>query len=315
MTLIEGSSSDIFQILADDVHLAGFALRGTGSTTLVRIDGTATGGIDRVSIQDCLLERGIGIRAQFASGRFEGNLVQNSQAIGVQINGGPAINPARIVFYRNRVILHSLNGVDIHGDAGYLTPPPTKIYVEVSENDFSQNGSAGQNVNGLPQFGSGLVFTIDDADDTNRQAEQIIDAEISANVHDNTFDGNSNYGLVVNGRIRAPASSARLSFFGSFTHNHYCGNGNNRALFGFTFYARSLKYGTPAYSQGNTRYFAASNYDLISVDDGLLQGFDFDNPVLDPDHLAIPLQNHLTFNGQPIAGTSIQSFGPPGSCP
>lgn len=316
MSRVDGGARQMFLIADDDVAIERLYLRAGSGRELIHVDGSASGrGIEGLSIRENVLEGGL-IRTRWASGTIDGNLMRKSPSVYGLIRGGPADHPARIRFLRNRVTGAFLNGIHFDGDMGSPTTGPSASEFDIEGNEFSNNGSAGQGINSLPQFGAGAQFFIDDADNSNLPSEQHIDAQIVAVVVNNTFEGNQNYGVVMGGRIRSPKSSARVKFFAQFSGNGFCGNGNNAGIFGFTFFSRSLKFGTPGYVGGAARFFGNSEYQ-VSIDDGdgLAQAFDHDNSSTDPGNGAV-LENRLEVNDseENLAGTSISPFKKAVSC-
>ncbi len=344
-SLAVSTSPQFLKVLADDVRISGLSLDGIASangTHLIFIDGKndidGGGAIEGFAIEGCFLTRG-NLNTRLASGKIHGNLM-TAGLIGAQICGGPAECPPRVVLSENRFAGHGRNGAHILGSQGSLVPPAFPagagaLEVAVRGNDFSGNGAKPALFNGLPQFGCGLQFFINDF----RTGDQNADARIEAHVHDNSFDDNQNYGVVVGELVSSLTTEARYSFRGTFRRNTYGGNGNNRAMFGFGFFSRSLKLGTGPYmtfvNTSINRYPRGSDYEIKAVDDELnvpvdaatllfhddpfvapapepcvprTLAFDFDVPLENPDIPGESLGNLLIFNRVPFVGQSVSNY-------
>ena len=150
--------------------------------------------------------------------------------------------------------------------------------------------------------------------------------------------------VVVGELLSSTTTAARYDFEGRFERNRYCGNGNNRAMFGFGFFARSLRLGTGAYlthaSTPRNRYPRGSRCTITAVDDELTQpidaapllyydnspappptppilrtlAFDHDVPLKNPDKSDEVLGNTLTVNGVGVGGQRISAYTA-ASCP
>ena len=143
----------------------------------------------------------------------------------------------------------------------------------------------------------GLSFLVND----NSRSDSTQPASIEAQVHDNSFIENNNWGLSVAQRIAPTASLTGYEFEGTFERNRYCGNGLNAAIFDFRQVTTTLSPQNPQvthfrYGRGSTYIIHAENDQLTST------GYDMDNPANDPDPhgnegAGTPLENTLIFNG------------------
>lgn len=275
--------------------------------------------VERVS--DFVIRRNVirhtftGLQTLLASGVIEANLFLSNNANGVGIGGGSIADPAQVTLRANRAT-QNLEGLNLTSVANTFVLQlgantlavvplqttfdrtivddqdniPDSLRATVTANDFSNNTSAGLRCFFLaPQFYN-----------THDQSQPITGNTVAI-IRDNSFNGNGDYGIIVDAGFpfRNTPRSFLGSFSGTFGNNELAGNGRTSAFFGFTRVFVSL--GTQPRSL--FKYFERSNFDVTDID-GEFAVFDFDNPIADPFD-AVNLQNTLTINGVPFVGTQI----------
>jgi len=246
---------------------------------------------------------------------IEANLFLSNNANGVGIGGGSIADPAQVTLRANRATQNLVGliltavantfGLQLGANTLAVVPLqttfdrtnvhdqnniPDKLDATVIANDSSNNSSAGLRCFFLPpQF-------------YNTQDEtQPITGNILAIIRDNSFNGNGDYGIIVDAGFpfRNTPRPFTGSFTGTFGNNDLAGNGRTPAFFGFTRVFVSL--GTQP--RAGFKYLQQSSFDVTDVDEELAV-FDFDNPLADPFD-GVNLQNTFNINGVPFVGTLI----------
>jgi hypothetical protein len=304
------ASAVMFQVQAANVRITGLVLDGLRPLSLllmgpgqggvvINIDGALTSS-DGFSIEGNLLQgAATGVFSRMASGNIQGNrfALMNS---GSASFGGPPEQTKSVAFRDNLVVGNTNVGAAFQGGTGSRNLPrvadgPGSLSVEVSDNEFRENGAVG------PNFPSvGLSFLIND----DSRSDATLPARIDAQVHDNLFIENRNWGMSVAQRVSPNARLTGFDFEGTFKNNRYCGNGLNEAIFAFRQITTTLGGGAVHF-----RFGRGSEFIVHAEDDPLAWvGFDLDHPANDPDphdytnpteheDPGVPLGNTLIFNG------------------
>ena len=299
----------MLQVRAANVRITALVLDGlrpvpppTGPLQggiVINIDG-APSSSDGFSIEGNVIQGAAqGITSRMASGTIRGNrltLLSNGSAS----FGGRPEQDKSVAFLDNLVIGNSNVGTAFQGGTGSRNSPPVEdgpgsLFVEVSGNEFRENGSDTPNFTNV-----GLSFVVND----DSRSDTTQPATIEADVHDNFFIENRYWGLDVAQRVRPNVRLIGFEFEGTFERNHYCGNGLNEAIFAFRQVTTTLGGGTVhfRFGRGSTYVIHAENDPLASI------GFDLDHPAYDPDphdytnpieheDPGVPLGNTLIFNG------------------
>jgi hypothetical protein len=230
-----------------------------------------------------------------ASGTIQGNRLTSNFSGSASFGGRPDL--AKSVAFRDTLVINNSNvGAAFQGGNGSRNPPkvqngdgPGSLSVEVFGSEFRGNGSVGPNFASL-----GLSFLVND--DSRSDPTQA--ASIEAQVHDNSFIENSNWGVAVAQRIAPNVPEIGYQFEGTFERNRYCGNGFNPAIFDFRQVTTTL---SPLLPQTHFRYARGSTYIIHAENDPLASiGFDLDHPAIDPDPPGGPLGNTLIFDGMTV---------------
>jgi hypothetical protein len=287
----------MFYVKATNVRITGLVLDGGPGQAgyVITIDGTFS--TDGFMIDGNLIQgASTGIVSRMASGTIQGNRL-TSMGSGSASFGGRPEDAKSVAFSGNLVIGNSNVGAAFEGGNGsrntavfpMAADGPGSLSVEVSGNEFRGNGAPGPNNANL-----GLSFLINDYS----RSDPTQSASLEAQVHDNLFAENLNWGIAVAQRIAINSSLTGYEFEGTFERNSYCGNGRNAAIFDFRQVTTTLGGGSQPfrYGRGSTYIVHAENDQLTSID------YDMDNPANDPDaHTneppGTPLLNTLIFNG------------------
>lgn len=275
----------MFQVQAANVRITGLVLDGLrplsvllqgpeGCGVVINIDASVTSS-DGFSIDGNVVQgAATGVTSRMASGTIQGNRFTAMNSGSASFGGGPEQGTS-VAFLDNLVIANTNIGAAFEGGTGSKTLPtsPGSLSVEVSGNEFRGTGAVG------PNFPSvGLSFLVND----DSKSDSAQPASIEAQVHDNLFAENLNWGLDVAQRISPNAPLAGYEFEGTFERNIYCGNGRNAAIFDFRQVTTTLSPTNPLvmhfrYGRGSTYIVHAENDQLTSI------GYDKDNPANDPD--------------------------------
>jgi hypothetical protein len=281
--------------------------------------------VDRVSDfavhENAFIHTGIGTITRLSSGVVEGNYYLGNASVGPGIGGGSMNHPAQVTLSRNRST-GATGGADIRGEPSLRTLDlgantvqleplqlvydrnnpadaanlPDTLDVVVSNNDFSGNLTAG-----LWYFAYAINQAFGYQTANPSQPKSSI---VRATIVGNTFNGNGDYGIraEAGGALRSNLRPFTQSFTASFNQNSLQENGRTGALFGFV--AGDVSLGDASLQQ--FKYLQNSTYRLTDLD-GELAGFDYDNPLADPQSGLI-LNNQLVVNGATVApGIKITS--------
>ena len=298
------------------VTIAGFVLDAISGNSNLRGRGII---VERVS--DFVIRRNVvrhtytGLQTLLASGVIEGNLLFSNNANGIGIGGGSLADPSQVTVRANRAT-QNLEGL-IFGVVANTFPLqlgantlavvplqttfdlnnahdqdniPDKLRATVIANDFSDNTSAGLRCFFLsPQFYN-----------THDQSQPITGNTVAI-IRDNSFNGNGDYGIIVDAGFPFRNTPRQFTgvFMGTFENNELAGNGRTSAFFGFTRVFVSLG----NQPRAGFKYLQQCSFDVTDID-GEFAVFDFDNPIADPFD-GVNLQNTLTINGVPFVGTQI----------
>ena len=158
---------------------------------------------------------------------------------------------------------------------------PNLLTTAVNDNDFSGNVAYGLRCGAYPP-------------DNYFKLKADLTARLEANISGNLFNGNQNYGLMLDAAFPPPqldksAVSARFDL--TLQGNALAGNGRATALFTFERFTVSL--GSDALK--DFKYLSQSLYNLNDTE-GETLGFDYDNPVMDPFN-GTALNNAIIING------------------
>ena len=294
----------MFQVSAANVRITGLVLDGqnvrpqtpTQSGNVIFIDGALTSA-DGFSVDGDVIRAAVaGVISRMASGTIQGNRLTSNFNGSASFGGRPDLAKA-VVFRDNLVIDNSNVGAAFGGGNGSRNPPkvvngdgPGSLSVEVSGTEFRGNGTAGPN---FASLGLSLLVNDDSRSDPTQAAS------IEAQVHDNFFIENVNWGLAVAQRIAPNVPLIGYQFEGTFERNQYCDNGLNAAMFDFRQVTTTLQVVTNPPALPHTfRYGRGSTYTVHAENDPLASiGFDLDHPAIDPDPPGGPLGNTLIFNG------------------
>lgn len=316
---IVGHTRDRSDQRLTDVSIEGFVFDGRALN--VTSSGLALL-VDRVN--DFLIahnvSRGTMITAltRLSSGKIVGQFVYGSNDAFV-VGAGSDVNPATVVLKHNRVTRNNqgtlalgVAPVKVMATDPNLSPlqtifdpalhpeqVPDKLTIEVSENDFSRNATFGFR---FESYVSGNLFY----DTTDNQS---MTANITAVIGDNSFTGNGEYGLTVEGAF-ATRSNPRAfisTFTGRFHDNDLSGNG--RAGISAGFMLNGVVTRNPGLINTN-KYVRDSRFRIMADQPTLSSGLDYDNPLLDPfDHVRL-LDNQLEINEDLFIGKRVTC--PPG---
>ncbi len=298
------------------VTVAGFVLDAISGNSNLRGRGII---VERVS--DFAIRRNVirhtytGLQTRLASGVIEANLFLSNYANGVGIEGGSIVDPAQVTVRANRAT-QNLEGLILgvvantfplqlgantlavmplqttfdRNNAHDQNNIPDRLDATVIANDFSNNRSGGLRCFFLsPQF-------------YNTQDEtQPITGTIIATIGDNSFNGNGDYGIIVDAGFPFRNTPRQFTgvFIATFENNDLAGNGRAPAFFGFTRVFVSLGNAPRALF----KYLQQSSFD-VTDEDGEFAVFDFDNPTIDPFDGA-ELLNTLTINGTTYVGRKV----------
>jgi hypothetical protein len=307
----------MFHMSAANVRITGLVLDGLRPLSLllmgpgqgglvIYIDGALTSS-NGFSIEGNLVQgAATGVFSRMASGRIQGNRFTSMNS-GSASFGGPPEQAKSVAFRDNLVVGNTNVGAAFQGGTGSRNSPPVpdgpgSLFVEVSGNEFRENGAVG------PNFPSvGLSFLIND----DSRSDTTLPARIEAHVHDNLFIENRNWGISVAQRVSPNARLTGFEFEGTFERNRYCGNGLNEAIFAFRQVTTTLGGGEKhfRFGRGSTYVIHAENDPLAWI------GYDLDHPANDPDahdytnptereNPGVTLGNTLIFNGLIIPTTA-----------
>ncbi len=303
---IVGPTRDRSDQSLTDVSIEGFVFDGRA------VDVTTSGlavFVDRVN--DFLIahnvSRGtlISTFTRLSSGKILNQFVYGSNDAFV-VGAGSDVHPATVVLKHNRVTRNNQGSLSAGRCAGKSRWRPTltsaplqtifdpalhpdqvpdKLKIEVIENDFSRNATFGFR---FESYVSGNLFY----DTTDNQS---MTANITAVIADNTFTGNGEYGLTVEGAFatRSNPRDFTATFTGEFHDNDLSGNGRAGIFAGF------MLNGVVTRNPGliNTNKYVRDSRFRITADDATLSsGLDYDNPLLDPFNHVTPLNNQLQVN-------------------
>jgi hypothetical protein len=293
---LTANMQNMIRVIADQVTVANLSLdantsnqRGIQLALRRAQDFTVSG--NRVTGQSF-----IGINPKASSGKIIGNYITNVGA-GTGIGAGNASFPAKVLFSGNRSVANSFAGSEVaaasDSEAGSAGDVLDSLSVTISENDLSNNTA-------MPGFSSGLRFFVIRRDPPypTGQSSGMMTAVISENnIMNNWFGVSIDAGFpyrTFQGTpdLRQYTGSLDLGFEG----NQASGNVQS-AIISFernTATLHSVQM-DPTKRPTSYKYLQSASYD-IRYDDGSLDGYWFDHPVVDPIDRRI-LNNHLIVNG------------------
>lgn len=261
--------------------------------------------LDRVSNfdirQNIVMRSGDGIRSRMSSGTVRGNLLVGNGFAGAYLTGGNSSFPAEVQVVANRAFGNTRGGamlgafgntipLDLGANSLQSAPLllsgdpstwPNSLTATVSANDFSTNVVFGLRCGAYPP-------------DYYDNLKSSLSTSLQADISGNWFNGNQNYGLVLDAAFPPPRqdkSAVSAGFDLALRDNALAGSGRATALVTFERFTVSL--GTDSLKDFN--YLSESVYNLHDPD-GEVLGFDYDNPVVDPFDGTV-LNNTLVING------------------
>jgi hypothetical protein len=262
--------------------------------------------------RNIIMRSGDGIRSRMSSGTVKGNLFIGNGFAGAYLTGGNSASPANVRIVGNRA-LGNIRGGAMLGAFGntialdlganiFQSPPPALsddpsswpniLSAVVNGNDFSTNVIYGLRCSAYPP-------------DSYFKLKAALTTTLEANVSDNLFMGNQNYGLVLDAAFPPPASdkdAVSAMFDLTLQNNALLGNGRATALFTFERFTVSL--GTD--SLKDFKYLSQSTYTLDDSE-GETVGFDYDNPVVNSFDGSV-LNDTIVINGALFPpGTKVTS--------
>jgi hypothetical protein len=291
----------------DGVTVSGFILDPQATVNLPR-DGVPelqSIWVDRAANfevrQNIVMRSGDGVDARMSSGTVSGNLFVGNGFAGTYLSGGNDAYPANVRIIGNRgfnnvrggaglgafgrTIPLDLGANTLQSPAILLTVDPASwpnlLTATVNNNDFSGNVVYGLRCAPYPP-------------DDYYKLKADLTARLEANVSGNLFNGNQNYGLLLDAGFPSPRSdrnAVSAQFDLALQNNALTGNGRATALLTFERFAVSL--GTD--SLKDFKYLSQSVYNLNDTE-GETLGFDYDNPLMDPFDGTV-LNNALIING------------------
>jgi hypothetical protein len=250
-----------------------------------------------------------------SSGTVKGNLFVGNGFAGAYLTGGNSSFPSKVQVVGNRAFGNTRGGAMLGafgntipldlGANNLQSPPlllsedpstwPNSLSVTVNDNDFSTNVVFGLRCGAYPP-------------DNYVKLKSSLTTSLEATVSGNWFNGNQNYGLVLDGAfppVPSDKSAVSATFDLALQGNAMTGNGRAPALLTFERFTVSLG----SDSLKDYKYLSQSIYNLNDPD-GEVAGFDYDNPIVAPFDGTV-LKNTIIINGatQP-SGTKISSQNP-----
>jgi hypothetical protein len=296
---LTANTQNMIRVIADHVTVANLSLdantsnqRGIQLALRRAQDFTVSG--NRVTGQSFM-----GINTKASSGKIIGNYITNV-GCGTCIGAGNASFPARVLFSGNRSVANSFGGAEVYAasdsEAGSAGDVLDSLSVTISENDLSNNTAT-------PGFSSGIRFAVirRDPPDPTGQSSGMMTAVISDNnIMNNSFGVSIDAGFpyrTFQGTpdLRQYTGSLDLGFEG----NQASGNVQS-AIITFERNTATLHpvQMDPTKRPTSYKYLQSASYN-VRYDDGSLDGYWLDHPVVDPIDRRI-LNNHLIVNGLEI---------------
>jgi len=296
---LTANTENMIRVIADHVTIANLSL-DANTSNLVGIQLALRGAQDfTVSGNRVAGQSFIGINPKASSGKIIGNYITNV-GCGTCIGAGNASFPAKVLFSGNRSVANSFAGVELfaasNSDAGTAGDVLDSLSVTVSENDLSNNSA-------IAGFSSGIRFGVirRDPPDPTGQSSGTMTAVISDNnIMNNWFGVSIDAGFpyrTFQGTpdLRQFTGSLDLGFEG----NQASGNVQS-AIITFERNTATLHpvQMDPSKRPTSYKYLQSASYN-VRYDDGSLDGYWVDHPVVDPIDRRI-LNNHLIVNGLEI---------------
>jgi hypothetical protein len=295
---LAANTENMIRVIADHVTIANLSL-DANTSNLQGIQLALRGAPDfTVSGNRVTGQSFIGINPRASSGKIIGNYITNVGC--VCIGAGNASFPARVLFSGNRSVANSFAGVELFAasdsEAGNAGDVLDSLSVTISENDLSNNTA-------MPGFSSGIRFGVirRDPPDPTGQSSGTMTAVISDNnIMNNWFGVSIDAGFpyrTFRGTpdLRQYSGSLDLGFEG----NQASGNVQS-AIITFERNTATLHpvQMDPTKRPTSYKYLRSASYN-VRYDDGSLDGYWVDHPVVDPIDGRI-LNNHLIVNGLEI---------------
>jgi hypothetical protein len=295
---LTANTENMIRVIADHVTVANLSL-DANTSNLAGIQLALRGAQDfAVSGNRVTGQSFIGISSRASSGKIIGNYITNVGGTG--IGAGNASSPAKVLFSGNRSVANSFAGVELfaasNSDAGNAGEVLDSLSVTVSENDLSNNAAT-------PGFSSGIRIGVirRDPPDPTGQSSGTMTAVISDNsITNNWFGVSIDAGFpyrTFQGTpdLRQYTGSLDLGFEG----NQASGNVQS-AIITFERNTATLHpvQMDPSKRPTSYKYLQSASYN-VRYDDGSLDGYWVDHPVMDPIDRRI-LNNRLIVNGLEI---------------
>lgn len=295
-TVLDGSNVSVDHFVLDGGLPVGDAApkAGFGGTNI---------GVDRaqgLAIHDNVLTGALfGVFARASRGSLQHNLITGGSA-GAVLRAGNEASPASYTFSQNRSAGNFSTGVLVSGSASLTVLDPALLPITsgtifdesaatVSGNDLSDN-------NLIPSFSAGLRCFQDVPDLPAGQSTSHVTVSVTGN-----RIANNSVGIHVDAGFprRAYPQVLTGTFQGAFQNNQVVGNALTPALITFTRNEAALNQSLLT----EWKYLQQSTFQL-TVSDGELDGFLFDNPVTDPFSGTV-LNNNLEVNNLSLTGRNI----------
>jgi len=296
---LTANTENMIRVIVDHVTVANLSLdANTSNQAGIQLalrgaqDFTVSG--NRVTGQSF-----IGINPKASSGKIIGNYITNV-GCGTCIGAGNASFPARVLFSSNRSVANSFAGVELfaasNSDACTAGDVLDSLSVTVSENDLSNNSA-------IAGFSSGIRFGVirrDPPDPTGQSSGSMTAVISDNNITNNWFGVSIDAGFPYRTFQGTPdprqyTGSLDLGFEG----NQASGNVQS-AIITFERNTTTLHpvQMDPSKRPTSYKYLQSASYN-VRYDDGSLDGYWVDHPVVDPIDRRI-LNNHLIVNGLEI---------------
>lgn len=298
-TVLDGSNVSVDQFVLDGGLPVGALLDADSEAGF----GGADIGVDRAQgfaiHNNVLTGTRFGVFARASTGSLQHNLITGGSA-GAILKAGNKASPASYIFSQNRSAGNFSVGVLVTGSASLAVLDPALLPIAsgtifdesaatVSGNDLSNNNLA-------PSFSAGLRCF----QDAPRLPAGQSTSHVTVSVTGNRIANNS-VGIHVDAGFprRAYPQVLTGTFQGAFQNNQVVGNALAPALITFTRNEAALDQSLLT----EWKYLQQSTFQL-TVSDGELNGFLFDNPVTDPFSGTV-LNNNLEVNNLSLTGRNI----------